>query len=308
MIGTKPSKKKKKDYASAATKLLEKRRELYDAHDYFEQEKTKFKEEEDSNKIREQALREKDAVIQENIVKFFMSLQEKENERKKAVERCKQQEESNRENQKNLAKLQEQYKIQEINSKMIKKRVQALNRYDEYLGKVMTENQSAYDNITALLQRYENLEKTKHSLEEYRSKTDKESETLKAEMARNERALNQKRLELNNQVSNLKTKLENLDKKKAEDENALQGNEKTLFEENIIVGRIFMAIDSLFYRSIEIDSIYAKGGKRAAIPDLFEEEDDKKVYRKKNAGAEKVDKKKKMEETLFNGRIMFIVS
>jgi len=63
------------DKVSPATLLLEKRRQKYEVQKAFETEKAAFKAEEEKNKQREWDLREKDILIQENLLRFADTLQ-----------------------------------------------------------------------------------------------------------------------------------------------------------------------------------------------------------------------------------------
>ena len=63
------------DSVSPATKLLEKRRLMYEVQKAFEDEKQNFHEKEARYKLMEAELREKDVMIQDNLIKFSTFLQ-----------------------------------------------------------------------------------------------------------------------------------------------------------------------------------------------------------------------------------------
>lgn len=71
------------DMVSPATRLLEKRRVMYEVQKAFEDQKEDFKKEEERCRIREQELREKDTLIQDNLIRFSTFLQQQEQRRKK---------------------------------------------------------------------------------------------------------------------------------------------------------------------------------------------------------------------------------
>jgi hypothetical protein len=64
------------DSASEATRLLQRRRVMYEVQKAFEDQKEDFKREEDRARVREQELREKDILIQDNLIKFSNYLQQ----------------------------------------------------------------------------------------------------------------------------------------------------------------------------------------------------------------------------------------
>lgn len=63
------------DMVSPATRLLEKRRVMYEVQKAFEDQKEDYKKEEERCRIREQELKEKDTLIQDNLIRFSTFLQ-----------------------------------------------------------------------------------------------------------------------------------------------------------------------------------------------------------------------------------------
>lgn len=63
------------DMVSPATRLLEKRRVMYEVQKAFEDQKEDFKKEEERCRQREQELKEKDTLIQDNLIRFSTFLQ-----------------------------------------------------------------------------------------------------------------------------------------------------------------------------------------------------------------------------------------
>jgi hypothetical protein len=58
------------DSVSPATRLLEKRRAMYEVQKAYDDAKYDFQKNEDASKLREQELREKDILIQDHLIKF----------------------------------------------------------------------------------------------------------------------------------------------------------------------------------------------------------------------------------------------
>jgi Domain of unknown function (DUF4200) len=63
------------DHVSGATRLLEKRRQMFEVQEALSTQKEEFKRREDAFKRREEGLRRKDVVLQESLVKFNKFLQ-----------------------------------------------------------------------------------------------------------------------------------------------------------------------------------------------------------------------------------------
>jgi len=66
------------DHVSAATRLLEKRRQMFEVQEALNSQKEEFTRREDAFRRREEALRRKDLELQESLIKFNKFLQENE--------------------------------------------------------------------------------------------------------------------------------------------------------------------------------------------------------------------------------------
>ena len=63
------------DHVSAATRLLEKRRQMFEVQEALSAQKEEFNRREDAFRRREEGLRRKDLVLQESLIKFNKFLQ-----------------------------------------------------------------------------------------------------------------------------------------------------------------------------------------------------------------------------------------
>ena len=75
------------DNACTATRMLEKRRQLFEAEEALESHKDEFARREDAFHRREEALRKRDLKLQESLIQFNKFLQENENKRTRALKR-----------------------------------------------------------------------------------------------------------------------------------------------------------------------------------------------------------------------------
>ncbi|KAF1783113.1 protein of unknown function DUF4200 [Phytophthora cactorum] len=76
------------DHVSPATRLLEKRRQMFEVQEALDAQKEEFARREDAFHRREEALRKKDLELQESLIKFNKFLQENESKRNRAVKRA----------------------------------------------------------------------------------------------------------------------------------------------------------------------------------------------------------------------------
>jgi hypothetical protein len=126
----------------------------------------------------------------------------------------------------------------------IKRKVTALQKYDEYLATVIANNQDQYQDINELLKRHETLQDNKSSLEDEKRKLELIVEDHKNGFLQIQKEKSNQILLLNNENSQLQKKNETLEQERSMLETALEGNSKGAFEENVFFGKIFMAIDN----------------------------------------------------------------
>ena len=76
------------DHVSPATRLLEKRRQMFEVQEALNSQKEEFGRREDAFRRREDGLRRKDLDLQESLIKFNKFLQENESKRNRALKRA----------------------------------------------------------------------------------------------------------------------------------------------------------------------------------------------------------------------------
>ncbi|CAE7787050.1 FAP73, partial [Symbiodinium sp. CCMP2456] len=76
------------DNVNPATRLLEKRRQMYEVQDALENQKARFAKEEDQFRKKEEQLRVKDLQLQNQLVKFNKFLQDNEAKRQRSEKRA----------------------------------------------------------------------------------------------------------------------------------------------------------------------------------------------------------------------------
>ena len=75
------------DHVSPATRLLEKRRQMFEVQEALNAQKEDFARREEAFRRREEGLRQKDLELQESLIKFNKFLQENESKRNRAEKR-----------------------------------------------------------------------------------------------------------------------------------------------------------------------------------------------------------------------------
>ncbi len=145
------------DSVSPATRLLEKRRAMYEVQKAFEDQKEEFRKKEENFKKREAELREKDILIQDHLIKFSTFLQSHEMRRKKDSELCKGELDKIVEKQSELEK--GHFVKEELlhRAKKIEDKVKKMQKFEAFLEKVKEQHPDEFQELNDILARYKTL-------------------------------------------------------------------------------------------------------------------------------------------------------
>ena len=137
-------------------------------------------------------------------------------------------------------------------------KMQNLKKCEEFLLKVVQKYPDQYTDISDLLQRYKNLQNSIKMLEESAKSTESQYEKIKDQYSNIEKEKTNQILLLNIDISKQQLLLEEQDNKKKEYIGQIENNIQTNFSENIIVARIFMAINNLYQRCHQTNQMIKK--------------------------------------------------
>ena len=154
------------DHVSPATRLLEKRRQMFEVQDELDRQKEEFARREEAFAAREAELRKKDVELQANLLKFNKFLQENEAKRTRAVKRAAEELSQRRKREEEVAKLEELLATR-ISEEAAMRHQLALNeKYRRFLTAVVEHGDSAseYSDISDVLNRYKTLKTANRDL------------------------------------------------------------------------------------------------------------------------------------------------
>jgi nitrogen fixation/metabolism regulation signal transduction histidine kinase len=153
------------DSVSPATRLLEKRRAMYEVQKAFEDQKEEFKKKEENFKKRESELREKDTLIQDHLIKFSTFLQSHEMRRKKDAELHKIEEEKIKEKKDEVGKGSDKSTYLLKEAKKIETKVQYMQKFETFLEKVKEQHPDEFQELNDILSRYQTLKSSNMKLQ-----------------------------------------------------------------------------------------------------------------------------------------------
>lgn len=145
------------DHVSPATRLLEKRRQMFEVQEALNSQKEEFSRREDAFRRREENLRRKDLELQESLIKFNKFLQENESKRNRAMKRIAEEKKQREIKEKEIELLKIQL-IQKKKDEMIQKlEVEKNLKYQDYLENVVSTMSKFFPEISDILNRYKTL-------------------------------------------------------------------------------------------------------------------------------------------------------
>ncbi|CAK68257.1 unnamed protein product (macronuclear) [Paramecium tetraurelia] len=281
------------DTVSPATKLLEKRRKMYEVHEAFEAQREEFKKQEDKFKLEEEKIRQKDMEIQESLIKFCKFLQDNEAKKKRAEGRLEEERRQKIQKEKEIQDLNGQLQELEKKQQKLEKKVTSMKKYEEYLDSVAKQYPEQYHDMASILERHSTLSSQNQKLVEEHQSMEKEYETLKYILTQSEKDKSHEILQFNNDIKELQKKLEEKVAERNQLYQLVEASANEASSKNLSLGRILMAIDNLFNRCQE--------GTQKIKHELEEtkqennKKEDKKV-KKEDSKKQQKDEKKEEEE------------
>lgn len=168
------------DHVSPATRLLEKRRQMFEVQEALNSQKEEFSRREDAFRRREDGLRRKDLELQESLIKFNKFLQENESKRNRALKRAAEEKKQREMKEKEIEKLKVQLAQRKKEESLQKVEVERNLKYQDYLEGVVINMSKFFPEISDILNRYKTLrDANQHLIEKH-----KQQEALNDSMQR----------------------------------------------------------------------------------------------------------------------------
>jgi chromosome segregation ATPase len=168
------------DPTSSATKLLEKRREMYDLQEALQRDKEKFEEKEDQFKKTEEELRSRDEDFHSKIVEYYKNIF--------ATKQAQIQTHNFKLDHEKKIKNDFDYSINNLVNKneaykkdldKLKRILESLKKYEDYLKRVKDEHENFVD-INDIINKYKTLRDTYENIKEEEMKARKKKEDERA--------------------------------------------------------------------------------------------------------------------------------
>jgi hypothetical protein len=145
------------DHVSPATRLLEKRRQMFEVQEALDAQKEEFQRREATFKRREEMLKKKDLELQESLIKFNKFLQENDSKRSRAEKKEKDEVKQRLVKEQEINKLEEALMKQKEQRRVMTVELDKMMKHQNFLESVL-EATEEFPEITDLLSRYETLD------------------------------------------------------------------------------------------------------------------------------------------------------
>jgi vacuolar-type H+-ATPase subunit I/STV1 len=239
------------DHVSPATRLLEKRRQMFEVQEALNSQKEEFGRREDAFRRREDGLRRKDLELQESLIKYNKFLQEIEQKRIRASKRIAEEKKQREILEAKIKVLETTYKgtLEEETKK--KAELEKNQKYQNYLEGVVDQNSKFFKNIPDVLKRYDDLSK---SYEELAKKQN--SDELKADQMNRDcsEALKQKEnqaFNVNRSITEMKMQVTHYKSMRKDLQVEVDEATKEAADKLLGMGQILSSVSNILFRCEE---------------------------------------------------------
>jgi len=232
---------------SPATRLLEKRRQMYEVQDALEAQKARFAKDEEQFKKREEALRAKDLQLQHQLIKFNKFLQDNEAKRRRAETRSSDEAAQIKQKDEEIEKLEEQLEESRRQCEELEEEVKRNMKYEEFLERAK-ESSDEFSEIQDLLTRYETLEVAHRDLVKSQLTFDQKNEEERAAFQQFQKDSANEILGFTTKTASLQSELEQMETLRQHLE--LEADEVTQGDsvQSLNLGNIIMSVENLYLR------------------------------------------------------------
>ena len=237
------------DHVSPATRLLEKRRQMFEVEDALINQKEEFARREEAFHRREDGLRRKDLDLQESLLKFNKFLKENEAKRQRALKRASEEKKLCEEKNSEIQDLQSILNNTIEEDKRIKIQLGKYIQYQEYLENVVANNSKYFSDVADVLNRYKILRENNLALVKKQNKDNNEHDAILKEYLTYLKSKENEALATNN---NMATMRESLVKTYTDSQVIEENIEKRIdntIEKVLSLGQVVRSINHIYARA-----------------------------------------------------------
>ena len=255
------------DHVSPATRLLEKRRQMFEVQEALDAQKEEFQRREATFKRREDMLKKNDLELQESLIRFNKFLQENDSKRNRAEKKRLDEQKQKTSKEAEIEKLKEEVKNQLAKRREMELEVKKMSKYEAFLDTVL-EIEDDYPEIPDLLARYLTLDAAHQDLMDRQTQAMQENEEQRVEMQQFVRERSDQILADNNALTDLQ---EDVEKEHSGARDLLREADRqisTVADSTLQLGQVMMACENIYSRCVVKSTV----GRKVKTGDLTETE------------------------------------
>lgn len=236
------------EHVSPATRLLEKRRQMFEVQEALDAQKEEFARREEAFHRREEGLRKKDLELQESLIKFNKFLQENESKRNRADKRAQEEAKQRKFKEGEIGKLESELYEMRKQCDELDEIVGSNIKYQRYLETVQEVMPEDYPEVGDLLNRYKTLKDANTDLKERLQTYEDSNESKRAEYVHYTKEQTNEILNFNNEIASMQKRLETAESEALRMQNELDGQIRSISDRTLEIGQALMAIENLLQR------------------------------------------------------------
>jgi hypothetical protein len=239
------------DHVSPATRLLEKRRQMFEVQEALNAQKDEFNRREDAYRRREDGLRRKDLELQESLIKFNKFLQENESKRSRALKRALDERKQQDAKDIEIRKLESQLKQILIDEHELKEKVEANIQYQDYLENVCQSMAKYFPEIQDILSRYSTLRDANQQLLASKEQDDNERDMKEKEYNLFRKGKENQLLNQNNEIAEMQIQLEKAVNLRSAIQKDIDKSQNEASDKTLTLGAVLSGVTNVLNRCEE---------------------------------------------------------
>ena len=236
------------DHITPATRLLEKRRQMFEVQEALNSQNEEFSRREDAFRRREEGLRRKDIELQESLIKFNKFLQENESKRNRALKRAADERKQREQKEIEIKRFEQQLAEKMAEEQTLKAEVESNLKYQLYLEKVVSHLSKDFPEIQDVLNRYKTLKEVNSYLTEKQKEDDLVNETTYREFMSFRKENENEILNCGNEVAELQVRQEQCKNKTMRLQSELDSHNSEASEKALALGQILSSVSNILER------------------------------------------------------------
>ena len=257
------------DHVSPATRLLEKRRHMFEVQEALDAQKEgvlltihfnthtqtpfppsraeEFQRREATFQRREEMLKKKDLELQESLIKFHKFLQENDSKRNRAEKKQLDEKKQKHIKEAEIIRLHGEVEKQKEKRGQMMEEVKKMSQYQGFLDSVL-EVEEEYPEIADLLARYETLSAARADLIKRQDSAADQNERERKELQEFMQVQTDKILNYNNQIADLQDESEKAVEKVVEIQYVAERQVASVADSTLELGQVMMACENIYQR------------------------------------------------------------